>query len=162
FDAITRPGITQNYGMDVSGGNEDGRYRISTGYLDQNGIVETSRLRKYTVNMSSNFRFLESKKLGLDINLLTTQTNENIAPIDVGGGFEGNVISQALQWNPTRPLYDSDGKLTYVSTSLINPLTSLEAYKDKAVVNTMLASIAPSYKITDYLEYKFLYSLTRQ
>ncbi|WP_257670390.1 SusC/RagA family TonB-linked outer membrane protein [Parapedobacter tibetensis] len=162
FDAITRSAMTQNYSLDVSGGNEDGRYRISTGYLDQNGIVETSRLRKYTANLSSNFRFLESKKLGLDISVLATQTDENIAPIDAGVGFAGNVISQALQWNPTRPLHDSEGNLTFVTSNLINPLTSLEAYKDNAVVNTILASISPSYKITDELEYKFLYSLTRQ
>ncbi|MEC3878029.1 carboxypeptidase-like regulatory domain-containing protein [Parapedobacter sp. 10938] len=161
FDAITRTAMTQNYNVDVSGGNDDGRYRISTGYLDQNGIVETSRLRKYTANLSSSFRFLESKKLGLDINLLATQNNENIAPIDVGVGFEGNVISQALQWNPTLPLRDSEGELAYQSPSLINPLTALGAYKDISVVNTVLASFAPSYKITDELEYKLLYSYTR-
>src|SRR5690606_9488853 len=162
FDAITRTAMTQNYNVDVSGGNADGRYRISAGYLDQNGIIETSRLRKSTANLSSSFRFLESKKLGLDMNLLATQNNENIAPIDYGVGFEGNVISQALQWNPTLPLRDSDGALTYQSPSLINPLTALEAYKDIAVVNTILASFAPSYKITDELEYKLLYSFTRQ
>lgn len=162
FDAITRSAITQNYSMAVSGGNEDGRYRLSAGYLDQNGIIETSGLRKYTANLSSNFRLLESKKLGLDVHLLATQTDEDIAPIDVGVGFEGNVISQALQWNPTRPLRDEDGELTYVTPSLINPLTSLAAYKDRAVVNTILASFSPSYKITDELEYKLMYSLVRQ
>lgn len=162
FDAITRTAMTQNYNVDVSGGNADGRYRVSAGYLDQNGIIETSQLRKYTANLSSSFRFLESKKLGLDMNLLATQNNENIAPIDYGVGFEGNVISQALQWNPTLPLRDSDGELAYQSPSLINPLTALEAYKDIAVVNTILASFAPSYKITDELEYKLLYSFTRQ
>lgn len=162
FDAITRAAMTQNYNLDVSGGNDDGRYRISTGYLDQNGIIETSRIRKYTANLSSSFRFLESKKLGLDMNLLATQNNENIAPINVGVGFEGNIISQALQWNPTLALRDGEGNLTYQSPSLINPLTSLAAFKDIAVVNTILASFAPSYKITDELEYKLLYSYTRQ
>ncbi|MFC3199677.1 SusC/RagA family TonB-linked outer membrane protein [Parapedobacter deserti] len=162
FDAITRTAATQNYAMDISGGSEDARYRISGGYLDQNGIVETSRLKKYTVSLSSNFRFLESKKLGLDFNILATQTDENIAPINVGVGFEGNVISQALQWNPTLPLWNEEGERAYQSPSLINPVTSLTAYKDRAVVNTILTSISPSYEITDYLEYRLMYSLTRQ
>lgn len=162
FDAITRTAMTQNYNLDVSGGNADGRYRVSAGYLDQHGIIETSRIRKYTANLSSSFRFLESKKLGLDVNLLATQNNENIAPIDYGVGFEGNIISQALQWNPTLALRDGEGKLTYQSPSLINPLTSLAAFKDISVVNTVLASFAPSYKITDELEYKLMYSYTRQ
>lgn len=162
FDAITRTAITQNYNMDVSGGNADGRYRISAGYLDQNGIIETERLRKYTANVSSTFRFLESKKLGLDVNVLATQTDANIAPINVGVGFEGNVISQALQWNPTLPLRDDNGQLTFQSPTLINPLTSLAAYKDNRVINTILASFAPSFRITDDLEYKLMYSLTHQ
>lgn len=162
FDAITRSGLTQNYSIDVSGGTEEGRYRVSVGYFDQNGIIETSGMQKLTANVNSSFRFLDSKRLGLDVNLLATQTNEDIAPIDVGVGFEGNVISQAMQWNPTLPLRDNNGNLTYQSPTLINPLTSLEAYKDNAVVNTILASVAPSFKITNDLEYKILYSLTRQ
>src|SRR5690606_30502796 len=136
--------------------------RVSAGYFDQNGIIETSRLRKFTANLSSSFRFLESKKLGLDVNLLATQANENVAPINVGVGFEGNIISQALQWNPTLPLRGDDGELTFQSAQLINPLTSLAAHKDLSKVNTLLASIAPSYQITDELAYKLLYSYTRQ
>src|SRR5690606_37239100 len=136
---LTRTAMTQNYNLDVSGGNDDGRYRVSAGYFDQNGIIETSRLRKFTANLSSSFRFLESKKLGLDVNLLATQANENVAPINVGVGFEGNIISQALQWNPTLPLRGDDGELTFQSAQLINPLTSLAAHKDLSKVNTLLA-----------------------
>ena len=162
FDAITRTAITHNYNMDVSGGNSDGRYRVSAGYLDQNGIIETDRLKKYTANVSTNFRFLESKRLGLDVNVLATQTDEYRPSLDGGVGFEGNVISQALQWNPTLPLRDENGELTFQSPTLINPLTSLAAYRDNVVVNTILASFAPSFKITDDLEYKLMYSLTHQ
>ena len=162
FDAITQTAMTQNYNLDVSGGNADGRYRISGGYFDQEGIIETSRLRKFTANLGGSYRFLESKKLGLDVNLLATQATENVAPINVGVGFEGNVISQALQWNPTLPLHGDDGERTFQSAQLINPLTSLAAHKDLSKVSTLLASIAPSYRITDELEYKLLYSYTRQ
>jgi len=162
FDAITRTGITQNHNVSVTGGTERGRYRVSAGYLNQDGIIESSNLKKYTANLNSSFRFLESKKLGLDMNLFFTQTNEKIAPIDVGVGFEGNLISQALNWNPTRPLKDENGELTWVSANVINPLTTLQAFKDLATVNTIIANVSPSYKITDFLEYKLAYSLTRQ
>ena len=162
FDAITRTAFTQNHNVAVSGGNDRGRYRLSLGYLDQDGIIKTSNLKKYTANLSSSFKFLESKKLGLDIGLFFTQTREQIAAIDVGVGFEGNLISQALNWNPTRPLKDNNGALTWVSPTIINPLATLQAYKDRATVNTIIANISPSYKITDWLEYKLAYSLTRQ
>lgn len=162
FDEITRKGFIQNYSVSTSGGTSRGRYRLSLGYLDQDGIIKNSNLKKYTASLNTSFKFLESKKLGLDVNLYFTQTNEQIAPIDVGVGFEGNVISQALNWNPTRALKQNDGSLTWVSSTLINPLATLAAYEDKATVNTVIASIAPSYQITSFLEYKLAYSLTRQ
>ncbi|MDB5249925.1 MAG: SusC/RagA family TonB-linked outer membrane protein [Segetibacter sp.] len=166
FDAITRTGITQNYSVAVGGGSENGRYRISAGYLDQQGIIKTSNLKKFTTNLTSNFRFLESKKLGLDINVLVTQTDEQIAPVSSFVGFEGNLISQALQWNPThlliKPGTDSAWIDPLVGATTINPLAQLNYFDDNAKVNSIIASISPSYKITKELEYKLLYSVNRQ
>lgn len=166
FDAITRTAITQNYNVAVGGGNENGRYRISAGYLNQQGVIEESRLNKISTSITSNFRFLESKKLGLEMNLLVTQGSEKIAPISAFVGFTGNLISQALQWNPTHPLVkpgtDSAWIDPAVGATTINPLAQLRYYDDKAKVNTIIASISPSYKITNDLEYKFLYSINRQ
>ncbi|HUM66700.1 MAG TPA: TonB-dependent receptor plug domain-containing protein, partial [Chitinophagaceae bacterium] len=164
FDAITRTGLVQNYNTAVSGGTENGRYRLSVGYLDQEGVIKNSELQKITANLNTSFKFLESKKLGLDINLLATQTNENIAPISAFVGFEGNVISQALMWNPTRPMFIPGTDSAYVESggTTINPMTSLQYVEDKAKVTTIIASISPSYKITKDLEYRFLYSINRQ
>ncbi len=166
FDAITRTGITQNYNVAIGGGTEDGRYRLSAGYLDQQGIIETSNFKKFTANLTSSFKLLPSKKLGLDFNVLVTQTNEDIAPISQFVGFTGNLISQALQWNPTHPLIkpgtDSAWIDPAVGATTINPLAQLNYFKDQAKINTILASISPSYKITNNLEYRFLYSVNRQ
>ena len=166
FDAISRTALTQNYNVAVGGGTENGRYRISAGYLGQEGVIKTSELRKVTANLTTNFRFLESKKLGLDMNVLVTQTIEDIAPISAFTGFVGNLISQALQWNPThaliKPGTDSAWIDPAVGATTINPLAQLNYYKDRAKVNTMILSISPSYKITNELEYRFLYSINRQ
>ncbi|GAA4433761.1 TonB-dependent receptor [Ravibacter arvi] len=162
LDEILRAAPVQNYSMAVTGGTDVGKYRISAGYMDQQGIIKTTGLRKYTASLNSNFSFLESKKLGLDFNILFTQTDEKIAPVNVFAGAEGNVISQALAWNPTRPLKEADGSYTYINPITRNPLASLDAFKDRANVNTLVASIAPSFKITKDLEYKLTYSVTRQ
>ncbi len=161
WDDITRTAITQNYNVAAGGGNENGRYRVSAGYLDQQGIIETSELKKFTANLNTSFKFLDSKKLGLDINVLVTQTNEDIAPVSSYVGFTGNVVAQALQWNPTLPTKIGDS-VVYLGGTTINPLASLVYYKDRANVTTILASISPSYKITKDLEYKFIYSVNRQ
>src|SRR4030095_4136046 len=81
-------------------------------------------------------------------------------------GFTGNLISQALQWNPTHPLVkpgtDSAWIDPAVGSTTINPLAQLRYFDDKAKVNTIIASFSPSYKITNDLEYKFLFSMNRQ
>ena len=135
FKAITRTALTQNYNVAVGGGTENGRYRISAGYLDQEGIIKTSELKKMTFNLTSSFKFLENKKLGLDINVLVNQNDEDIAPISEFVGFTGNLISQALQWNPTHPLIkpgtDSAWIDPAVGSTTINPLAELNTLKIK-------------------------------
>ncbi|MCH5596735.1 SusC/RagA family TonB-linked outer membrane protein [Niabella ginsengisoli] len=162
FKEITRSAVTQNYYADVSGGSANGKYRLSGGYLNQQGIIIGSQLKKYTTNFTGNYKFLENKRLGLDFSLFFTQLNNQYAPINVGVGAQGNIISQALQWNPTRPLRDENGELTFINTNTRNPLASAEAFKDRAVTNTLVANLSPYYKFTDDLEYRFTYSVMRQ
>lgn len=62
--------------------------------------------------------------MGLDVSINTAQVNEDVVPITRDAGFEGNLIGQALQWNPTHDLIKSDG--TYwiqpqFGASSINP-----------------------------------------
>jgi len=156
---ILRTGILQNYNVAMSGGGETGRYRLSLGYLNQDGIVRKTGFKKYSANLSTNFQFLESKKLGVDINIATSQFQENLASITTDAGYRGSLIGQALQWNPTQPLRNPDGSLYIVTGDVVNPLAAQELYDDKSRVNTVLASIAPSYKFTDWLQYRLLLSV---
>lgn len=158
---ITRSGITQNHSIAISAGNEAGRYRLSAGYQNVEGIIKESGFKKYTANFSGNYRFLENKRFGLDFNILTSQTTRNTAPISNDAGFQGSLIANALQWNPTAKLDWTEAVPTNpaLGATTLNPLAVLAAYDDVANVTNILASIAPSYKITDDLEYKLLYSL---
>ena len=105
LDAILRTGFQQNYNIAITGGNENGRYRVSAGYLDNQGIVKESGFKKYSTSLTSSFKFLDSKKLGLDFNIIAAHTQTQIAPISNDAGFQGSLIGTALQWNPTHPLY---------------------------------------------------------
>ncbi|TGE06231.1 SusC/RagA family TonB-linked outer membrane protein [Hymenobacter fodinae] len=153
---ILRTGYLQNYNVAMSGGGETGRYRLSLGYLDQDGIVRKTGFKKYSANLSTNLQFLESKKLGMDINIATSQFREELANITTDAGFRGSLIGQALQWNPTQPLRNADGSLFIQSGDVVNPLAAQELYNDRSRVNTVLASIAPSFKFTSWLEYRML------
>jgi len=163
LDAILQTANIQNYNLGVSGGSENAKYRFSFGVLNQEGIVRKTGIKKYTANLSSNFKFLESKKLGVDINIIPSQYSEQIAPITNDAGSRGSLIGNALQWNPTENLKGvKNGRDTFnvvPGGDLINPLALQEAYNDKSKVTTILASISPYYKITKELEYRMLYSI---
>ncbi|HEX8330879.1 MAG TPA: SusC/RagA family TonB-linked outer membrane protein [Hymenobacter sp.] len=159
LDEILRTGYLQNYNVSMSGGGETGRYRLSLGYLDQDGIVRKTGFKKYSANLSTNLQFLESKKLGVDVSIATSQFQEKLANITTDAGFRGSLIGQALQWNPTQPLRNPDGSLYIVAGDVVNPLAAQELYDDNSRVNTVLASIAPSYKFTDWLNYRLQLSV---
>lgn len=163
FDAITRSGVFQNYTAAVSGGNENGRYRASFGYFDQQGIVRKTGLKKWTANISGQMKFLESKKLGLDFNIIASQTKEQVAPISNNSGFEGSLIGQALQWNPTKPLFNPDGTYNIKGVGFTqgnyNPLAMSDAYDDNIKGTNVLASVSPYYKFSNELEYRMLASI---
>ncbi|MEO6230037.1 MAG: SusC/RagA family TonB-linked outer membrane protein [Ferruginibacter sp.] len=159
LDAILRNASVQNYNIAISGGNEGSKYRLSMGYLDQQGIVRKSGIKKYTASLNANFKFLDSKKLGLDVNITPSQYVENIAPITNDAGAAGSIIGQALQWNPTLALKIGDSLVNVGGSSIYNPLGVSEAIDDQSRVTTILASISPYYKFTKWLEYRFLYSI---
>ena len=156
--AILRKGMVQNYNVALSGGTDNGRYRVSLGYLDQNGIINKTGFKKYSANVSTNLTFLDTKRLGLDLNLTTSQFREQLAPITNNAGATGSLIGQALQWNPTEALRKPDGSLNIRQGDIINPLAASELYDDNSRVSTILGSISPYYKFTDWLEYRLLVS----
>ncbi|HLP36945.1 SusC/RagA family TonB-linked outer membrane protein [Lacibacter sp.] len=158
YDAILTTANTLNSSLAVSGGSESARYRISVGYLDQDGIIKNTGFKKLTAGINSNFKFLKNKRAGFDFNLLASQQNERIGAISNNAGFTGNVLSTALQWNPTRPLRKPDGSINnYFDGSTLNPLEFIEGFRDNAVTTNIVGSFSPSYKFTDNLEYKLLY-----
>ncbi|UYZ61423.1 SusC/RagA family TonB-linked outer membrane protein [Hymenobacter weizhouensis] len=159
LDEILRTGYLQNYNVSMSGGGETGRYRLSLGYLDQDGIVRKTGFKKYSASLSTNLQFLESKRLGVDVNITTSQFREQQANITTDAGFRGSLIGQALQWNPTQPLRNPDGSLFIQPGDVVNPLAAQELFDDNSRVNTVLASLAPSFKFTDWLDYRLLLSV---
>ncbi len=112
MEAVLRTAGQQNYSLAASGGNENGRYRVSAGYLNQDGIIINSNFKKFSSDISGQFRFLESKKLGLDFQLNSSQYINQGS--DLVNGNRGTTFF-GLTWNPTTPLYHADGSLVYWS-----------------------------------------------
>jgi iron complex outermembrane receptor protein len=155
--AILQNGLQQNYSLAVSGGNESGKYKVSGNYLNQDGIIINTGFKKYAIDLSTNFRFLKTKRLGLDINLISSQYLQTVPLPATGADF---LISSALQWNPTKSLRNPDGTLSInAGDDPPNPVALADYLKNNLKVTTILASVSPYYKFTDWLEYRMLYSV---
>lgn len=161
FGEILRTGITQNHGISISGGSDQGSYRIGINYLNQEGIVKSNDLRRLSTNISGSYKFLPSKRLGLDFGLIASQTKENGPAVATNSDFRGSLIGNALQWNPTDNLYNADTLVIRPNFgNFTNPVALIEAYKDRVNTIDIIANISPSFKITDELTYKFNYAIT--
>lgn len=156
FDAITQKAVQQNYTIGVTGGNETGKYRLSSNYLNQDGIIKNTNFKKYAIDLTTNFKFLPDKKLGLDMNLISSQYIQDVPFPEHGADV---LVVPALRWNPTDSLLNADGSLRPGSRDLPNPVELNERNKNNFKVTTILASISPSYKFTNWLEYKLLVSV---
>jgi TonB-dependent starch-binding outer membrane protein SusC len=166
LDELLQTAVIQNYSVAVGGGNENARYRFSTSYQNEEGIIPETGYKKITGNLTSNFKFLDSKKLGLDVRLLASHTTNQLAPVTNDAGFQQSVIGSALQWNPTHALRKPNDSIWVVDPALgattINPLALLAAWDVYGNTINILGNIQPYYKFNDHLEYRMLYGIVRE
>jgi TonB-linked SusC/RagA family outer membrane protein len=157
---ITQKSTIQNYYMAVSGGNENGKFRASVLASKTPGFIKNNNLNKYIGNFGGSYKFLD-KRVTIDFNLIAGRTEENIVLASNTAGSQGNLISSALQWNPTAAYKTSTGAYTVLGNGVGNPQSLLAAYNDIANVTTLLGNISATVNIIKGLDYKFLYSINQ-
>jgi iron complex outermembrane receptor protein len=177
--AILHNGLLQNYNVGMSGGNENAKFRFSTGYQNEEGIVKQTGFKKFTTNLTSNLKFLDSRKFGLDVRLMASHTIDQLGPVTNDAGFQQSVVGTALQWNPTHALTvnkpdstDNQGRVIYrngiwvqdpnLGNTTINPLAMLASWDVKGNTSYLLGNLQPYYKFNDHWEYRFLYGIIHQ
>lgn len=155
---ITSKSISQAYNLALSGGNETGKYRASFYANSTEGFVKGTGLQKYIGTFSGSERLLD-KKLTLDFNLIAGSVPHNFGYVFNTTGSAGNLVSAALQWNPTQNYRDANGLYIFPTNGTPNPLALIDGIHDKATTTTVLGNISGAYKILPNLEYKMLYAI---
>jgi iron complex outermembrane receptor protein len=121
FDLVTRTGWGQSHDLAVSGAGENNSWRMSLGYLKEEGVVQRSTVER--VSLGANFsQHLFNDRLGLQFNVRGSRNNDEFTP---GGYGIGGVISNAAQFGPTQPVYD-DASTTGFYNWPGNSLTSAD------------------------------------
>ncbi len=149
---VTRPGRIQNHDFSFQGSSKDTRFYASFNVYDQKGIIKKNNYSKYSgrVNVDQNL----GKKINMGINLSFSQINTDNVSIGDGSLWENaGVLLQALQFDPTLPVRNSQGdfQLNTRMANYLNPVSILE------IDNT---SRLERFTSTAYLNYKILQGLS--
>jgi TonB-dependent starch-binding outer membrane protein SusC len=114
FHEVSRTAPTQSHNLSVSGGSNKSNYLFSMGYLDQQGTIMETYLKRYSVRVNTQSTIRKNIRIG-----------ENVyAYYRLSPGFsnsaEGNPISNCFRLMPIIPVYDIKGNFggTYIGPEL--------------------------------------------
>lgn len=96
-DEIYRTGISTDNNLSISGALKNMPYRVSLGYLLQNGILITDKMQRPSASVNISPRLFD-KHLKIDLNLKGALTRSHFAN-------QGAIIN-AVQFDPTQPVMD--------------------------------------------------------
>jgi iron complex outermembrane receptor protein len=159
-DEVFRAAPTQQHNLSFGGGDDNGNYRFSLGYMDQQGIIRNSGLKRYATSFNGQRKFINNK-LTLGANLNMANTIDNSVPVTDNSGFSGDLLAAVLKTNPTNPVRNADGTLFQTTTVEPNPVAILEYTKDFTNTLRALGNINAELEIADGLKFKTVLGFDR-
>ena len=108
FHEIYLPAFSQNYTLNVSGGNDKNHYLFSAGYLDQEGTLKNTYLKRLTIRINTEFNLMNNFRIGENVQLSSRETPYYANVFNPGFGSSNTLP------NPILPMYDIHGN-PYVS-----------------------------------------------
>lgn len=159
---VFRTAITQNYALGLSGGGENNTYNASFGYLDQEGIVYNSGIKKLNGSLKVTQKAFNNRLL-LTASLVASKQEDSRVPISEanGSGYEGDLIITALKSNPTFPIFNTDGTYYQHSLDQRNAVAMMNLVDDKVNTLRVLANASAEFEIIKGLKYKLNVGMDR-
>ena len=149
---IFRIAASTDHNLSVSGSmGESLPYRLSVGYTNENGILRTSNLERYTGSINMNPSFLDDH-LRVQLNARGMYITNRFA--------DQGAINSATQFDPTMPVYSQTGSRfgngyhmslkadgTPIDIGLANPLAILDQKHDNSEVLRSIGNMQFDYRM---------------
>lgn len=158
-DEIYRTGFVQNYNLLAIGGNNNVKYSVSGGYLQNEAIIIETALKRYSfrANLDANL----SKKLKVGVRFSPSYTINN--EVNSDGFFNAAIVNMAMRLPPLIGPFQPDGTYTNIlAMRNVNQLGSIGV-----VDNPIAKAREDQYDLTQgrvlgngFLEYKITNNLT--
>ncbi len=141
FNEVYGTGITQNYQLQLSDGNERIRYFVSGGYLDEKGILSSAFFRRF--NLRSNVESQIRSWLHMGLNLAYSDNTSNDVTTGLGSNRGGVVLSVVNLPTAAAVRDEATGLYNrlFFGQNITNPVEALENGKNnKTNENRLIAS----------------------
>jgi TonB-linked SusC/RagA family outer membrane protein len=147
---IYQTAVSTDNNLSVTGSLKNLPYRLSAGYLDQNGLLRTDNLQRTTVGLSLSPRLFHDD-LKIDINIKGAESKARFA--------NNGAIGAAVSFDPTQPVHapnafgnyfewttTANGVTTLNPNGTRNPLALLNLYNNTATVDRSYGNAQFDYK----------------
>lgn len=126
YKEVTRDGFTQDYNLDISGGNDKLRFFVSGGYYDETSIVIGKDFQRFSGRMNIENQF--NKYVSFGVNAFGSYSKMNYG---AGGGYFSDPLTQAYMQLPVQPVHNPDGSWNMDTDNGYNPVAQRSKYGDK-------------------------------
>ncbi len=158
-DAVFRTARMSDYRLNFSGGNAKTRYFVSGGYLEQEGVIINSDLKRYSFRVNVESQMNERVKVGVNITPSYTFSNQSLAE---GNWQGGGIIQSAITAGPHLTPYDSEGNYTKITgqgigtSEVDNPVKIAREYFHQQKNLRLLGTAFTEISLIDNLKFKAL------
>jgi TonB-linked SusC/RagA family outer membrane protein len=150
--AIYRPAYTADNNASVLGALGKVPFRVSVGYLTQQGLLQRNDLKRYTGNLSLTPVLLNGN-LRVELNLKGSWIDNNFS--------DQSAVGTAVGFDPSQPITSDDpryapfggyyeflqGNGQLVNLSARNPLSLINQRRDRSTVKRSLGNVRLDYKL---------------
>ena len=151
FDEIFDNAPVQNYYLSANGGTENGRYMMSLGYLNKQGILRNTDFERFNGRANTEFNLRDNIRIGEHLGI--SYSEQTGMPEALG---DENPISLAFRNNPLIPVFDQGGNFagTYAASNELGNARSALAELERAKhdLNRSLRIFGDAYLEVDILE----------
>ncbi|WP_294471051.1 TonB-dependent receptor [uncultured Bacteroides sp.] len=110
LDEVTRTGYMQQHNVSINGGGETTKYMASINYMDQKGVVKNNGTTRFSARL--NLDQVINKYVSVGLTASYSQNRYDNVPLGDGDNENAGILTSAIRFNPTLPIYDENGEYT--------------------------------------------------
>ncbi len=148
---LFRTGANMQHNLSFQGGTNNSGYRLSVGYLDDQGVLDNNRLKRYNIGLNATHDLTEKLSAGISINYTQNSSDRTL---------QGNQLSNPLfrswftprSWNLTGlPWQDANGNQLHYDAAVDNPRWTIANNLNDDKITRILGNFNLRYKLNSWL-----------